>query len=234
MAKVVAKKRTKKTPVKPVVKKPIEKQSDLHASVIGIDGKSKGTMLLPREFFAAKINAQLLAQATRVYLANQRQGNASTKTRSQVEGSTRKIYRQKGTGRARHGGIRSPIFVGGGIVFGPLPRDFHLELPKKMKRRALASALTSQFNDNNITISDGLDTLELKTKIMAKTLLMLGAQNRTLLITPGKTNIVRAVRNISSVDTLPVGNLSAYLVLQHKKIIFMKQAVAELSQTFSL
>ncbi|MBI4065243.1 50S ribosomal protein L4 [Candidatus Gottesmanbacteria bacterium] len=222
----------KKADAKETVGTPV-KLPDIKSPVLGVDGKQKGTMQLPKEFFAAKINKQLLAQAIRVYLTNQRQGNAATKTRSHVEGSTRKIYRQKGTGRARHGGIRSPIFVGGGIVFGPSPRDYHLDMPKKMKRRALAGALTSQFNDQIITIVDGLDTIELKTKIMAKTLMTLGALYRTLLVTPGKTAIVRAVRNISYVDTLPVGNISAYTVLHHKRIIFMKQAVLELSKTFA-
>src|SRR5207248_616028 len=98
--------------------------------------KASGKVSLPKEIFAETVNKKLLAQAVRVYLANKRQGNASTKTRGEVEGSTRKIYRQKGTGNARHGSIRAPIFVKGGIVHGPRPRDFSLGLSKKMRRKA--------------------------------------------------------------------------------------------------
>src|SRR3990170_6251019 len=142
------------------------KTVSLNVPVVGVDGKTKSKIQLPKELFGAKVNKALLAQAVRVYLANQRTGNAATKTRGEVEGSTRKIYRQKGTGRARHGAIRAPIFVGGGIVFGPRPHDFHLDFPKKMKRRALGSALTSKLGSGDVIVVSGLSDLEPKTKYM--------------------------------------------------------------------
>lgn len=195
----------------------------LNAPVMGIDGKRKGRITLPKELFGAKVNKALLAQAVRVYLANQRAGTASTKTRGQVEGSTRKIYRQKGTGRARHGAIRSPIFVGGGIVFGPKPRDFSLKMPQKMRRAALASALTSKLTD--VIIVDGLGEIE-KTKVMARTLTAVGATGKTLLVTSKGGN--RAARNIAQVDVTPANMLNAYGVLSHQKLVFTKDAIKNL------
>src|SRR5258708_4404168 len=152
------------------VKHTEDKKSAITVSVYDTAGKEVETMSLPEEIFGAKINKVLMAQAVRVYLANQRQGNASTKTRGEVAGSTRKIYKQKGTGRARHGGIRAPIFVKGGIAHGPKPQDHSLAMPKKMKRVALFSALTAKLADGQIKVISGLETLEPKTKVMMQTL----------------------------------------------------------------
>lgn len=195
-------------------------------SVLGIDGKSKGRMALPAEVFGVTPNKQLMAQAVRVYLANQREGSASTKTRGEVEGSTRKIYRQKGTGRARHGSIRAPIFVGGGIVFGPVPHGFTMAFPVKMKRKALASALSTQLASGNIVVVDGLGGLT-KTKSMAKALTNTGISGSTLLVlSPESGTAFRAARNIEDVDVLPAKSLNTYAVLTHQKIVFMKDAVS--------
>ena len=199
--------------------------SPLSVPVLGIDGKPAGKMTLPKELFAAKINKGLMAQAVRVYLANQRGGHASVKTRGEVEGSTRKIYRQKGTGRARHGGIRAPIFVGGGIAFGPKPRDYHLDFPKKMKRAALASALTMALGEGKVSVISGLGGI-VKTKIMAQTMQNIGPSGSTLLVI-GKDarGVIRAARNIASVDITPETDLHAYTVLRHQRIVFMKEAL---------
>lgn len=230
------KKPLKKTTKKPVTKsKPaakVKKDSGLSISVMGIDGKPTGKVTLPAELFAAKINKVLMAQAVRVYLSNQREGSASTKTRGKVEGSTRKIYRQKGTGRARHGGIRAPVFVGGGIVFGPSPRDFTLAFPKKMRRAALASALTSAFGEGKMIVVSGLGSIA-KTKIMAKSLENVGITGPALFVTGRGTEVgARAARNIDSLDTMPAQNLHAYTVLSHRKLVFMKEAIDLLKQTF--
>lgn len=215
MPKVTAKKSVKKNkPVSPPLSVP----------VLGTDGKPAGKMALPKELFAAKINKPLMAQAVRVYLANQRAGSAATKTRGQVEGSTRKIYRQKGTGRARHGAIRAPIFVGGGIVFGPKPREYRLDFPKKMKRAALASALTGAFQEGKMIVVSGLSGVA-KTKNMVHALSSVGATGSTLLVVKGAGGVIRAARNIEGVDILPVQNLHAYSVISHKRIVFMKEAL---------
>jgi len=218
----------KKT-TKTVKSKPAKAVTGIKIPVVGVDGKAAGSMTLPEQFFGVKPNKQLLAQAIRVYLANQRVGHAATKTRGQVEGSTRKIYRQKGTGRARHGAIRAPIFVGGGIVFGPQPRDYSLKFPQKMRRAALASSLSQQQAQGNIIVVSGLSDMAPKTKNMALALGAIGAAGSTLLVVSGAaTNIVRAARNIAQLDVLPVADIHAYGVVTHKKVIFMKEAVGAL------
>jgi len=204
--------------------------------VVGIDGKAAGKMSLPGEIFGDKVNKPLLAQAVRVYLANQRQGNASTKTRGEVEGSTRKIYRQKGTGRARHGGIRAPIFVKGGIVFGPKPRDFSLSMPQKMKRKALFSALSAKVQDKEVMIVDGLGKIEAKTKAFTKMLKELGVaekKQKLLFVTAGDAiSAQRAGGNIQGVNFLPSKLINTYEVLTATKIIMMKDAVDEMKGHF--
>lgn len=201
----------------------------LKAKVVGIDGKAAGTITLPEKLFGHKPNKQLLAQAVRVYLANQRVGHAATKTRGMVEGSTRKIYKQKGTGRARHGAIRAPIFVGGGIVFGPQPRDYSLKFPPKLKRAALASALTDQYTSGNIIVVSGMKDVKPKTKVMAEIFENIGATGRTLLVVPkDAVNIKRSARNIAGVDIIPVSDMHTYAVMTHGNVVFMKEAIQEL------
>lgn len=204
----------------------------LEIDVVDVTGKSQSKITLPKELFAAKVNKQLLAQAVRVYLANQREGSAATKTRGMVTGSTKKIYRQKGTGRARHGGITAPIFVGGGVAFGPQPRSFALDLPKNMRRVALASALTQQLQHGNIIVIDGLDTMEPKTRLFAETFKHIGATRRVLFIVPKDPGtVVRAARNLEHVDILPVTQLHTYAILAHQKLVFMKTALADMTQS---
>lgn len=215
-------------PVKAAVKEKLDAVKGIRVSVVGLDGKAAGSVTLPADVFGAKINRQLMAQAVRVYLANQRGGHASTKTRGEVAGSTRKIYKQKGTGKARHGGIRAPIFVGGGIVFGPRPRDYSLGFPQKMRRVAVASALTSQLKKQNVIVVSGLSDVA-KTKVVAGALTAIGATRRTLLVTAkDAATVVRAGRNIENVDILPVSDLNTYSVLMHSKLVFMKEAIGEL------
>lgn len=210
----------------------VEKKS-LTARVVDVKGAAAGTVALPEALFGVKVNKNLLAQAVRIYQANQRSGNASVKTRGQVTGSTRKIYKQKGTGKARHGGIRAPIFVGGGIVFGPTPRDYSLDLPKKMKAVALASALTHVYEQGLVTFVDGLESLPAKTKAIAESLLAINAGSSVLLVIAEKSgSVARASRNIEGVEIMPVSNLHPYALLSHKKVIFMKQAVAEGAKRF--
>lgn len=201
-----------------------------------ISGKEIETLELPKEIFGAKVNKILMAQAVRVYLANQRQGNASTKTRGEVTGSTRKIYRQKGTGRARHGGVRAPIFVHGGIAHGPKPQDHSLDMPKKMKKAALFSALTTKLLNNEIKIVNGLDTIQPKTKVMAQTLSNFGLTEEKvrLLVVMPETNdtVVRTGRNLERVTITAADRVNTYAILHAKQVIFMKDAIRKLEETF--
>ncbi len=211
----------------------VQNERGIVVPAVGIDGKVKGKVTLPKELFAATINPRLMTTAVRVYLANQREGSASTKTRGEVAGSTRKIYRQKGTGRARHGSIRAPIFVHGGVALGPKPRDYSLSMPKKMKRQALASALTQKLASKHVIFVDGLATLQPKTKEMVKTLEALGATNRTLLVVPPEAiDVKRSARNIKGVDILPARSINTYDILRHKTIVIMKETLAALKETF--
>ena len=215
-------------------------KSGLTVEVLDTKGKSTGTVDLPKEIFGVAINKGLIAQAVRVYLANQRRGTVSTKTRGEVQGSSRKIYRQKGTGRARHGSIRAPIFVHGGLVFGPKPRDYSLVLPQNMRRKALFSALSARVKDGAITIVGGLEKIQPKTKLMAQALQNVGIpdKKRNVLIILPKTEkekaniIVRAARNIEGVSITFANQLNTYTVMQHKTLMFVPDTIASIQATF--
>lgn len=216
-----------------VDKKRMPKPAGLTIDVFNTVGKAVEKMTLPKEIFGTKINKPLMAQAVRVYLANQRKGTSSTKTRGEVEGSTRKIYRQKGTGRARHGGIRAPIFVKGGIAFGPKPRDYSLSLPQKMKKAALISALSAKLSDGEIKILTGLEKIPPKTKEMATVFTSLSLtpkKSSILLVLPEKNDtLTRAVRNIEGVTYMYARQLHTYEILRARTVLFMKEAVMSLA-----
>lgn len=187
------------------------------------------------DLFGKKVNEQLLAQAVRVYQANKRQGTASTKTRSQVSGSRRKIYRQKGTGRARHGDKYAPIFVGGGIAHGPKPKDWSLKLTKKMRKKALASALSLQAQNKKIFIFSNLEKLEPKTKkyfsLFQNKLKFDPEKDSILLVLDNKNeNILRGVRNIKGLSVAQLNLINAYMVLRAKKIAFTKTAIDKVKE----
>ncbi len=187
---------------------------------------------LPKALFGAKVNDALLAQAVRVHLANQREGSAKTKTRGEVEGSSRKIYRQKGTGRARHGSIRASIFVGGGRVFGPVPRDHSLKLTKNMKREAIISALSAKAKDT--IVLPGLEAVEPKTKHVVTALRSAHVSGSTLLVvSKDASNLMRAARNIGNVTLIKSTDLNPYAVLTHKTIVFTKESIQESEKHFA-
>ncbi len=220
------------------VTKPVRslKSSGLSVSLYDLEGKEKGKIDLPKEIFTTETNNNLLAQYVRVYLSNQRQGTASTKTRSEVKASTRKIYRQKGTGRARHGALSAPIFVGGGIAFGPKPKDYSLKLNKKQRRKAFFSALALSYKDGNIAaVVD--ETLQIKPKTKKFASLLKNAnlnEKKILLVLPEmkKNNLVLASRNIPRLTLKDTKSLNAFDVLNSEKIIFVKQALDLLKSHF--
>lgn len=224
-------------------KVPIKKTHGLTLDVYNTSGKVVGNTPLPKEIFGAQANPTLLSQAVRVYLANQRVGHASTKTRGEVKGSTRKIWRQKHTGRARHGAIRAPIFVGGGVAFGPRPRDYSLTLPKNMKRKALYTALAFKLKDKAIRIIDGLEEIPPKTKTMVGILSNVAKNDKKkneafykrkiLLILPKRTeNIERASRNIKGITICPLNLLNTYEVINNDMLVFTKPALSRLVKTY--
>ena len=214
-------------------------ESNLTVDVLDTSGKKKGTVLLPQELFGVPINRSLIAQAVRVYLTNQRQSSAVVQTRGEVTGSGRKIWRQKGTGRARHGHRYAGIFVGGGKAHGPRPRTFENTLNRKMRKRALASALSSQLKSNNIIVVDGLETIDGKTKTLVSLLGKLTssvkyakAQQKLLIATSGKKeSLYRPGKNAQKVTVREAELLHTYEVINNRKIILSKQAIDVLEKS---
>ena len=195
-------------------------------------------MELPKELFGAELNNALMAQAVRVYQTNQRQGGAVAQTRGEVSGSRRKIWRQKGTGRARHGDQYASIFVGGGKAHGPRPRPFEKTMSKKMRHRALCSALSSQFKNNHITVVEGFENLEAKTKAVVKALEQVTgrvkhgkALEKIIIATPSKVDaLYRAGRNVENVTIRDARLLHTYEVLNTRRIIMSKEAINALQE----
>jgi len=198
--------------------------------IFDINGRKQGLINLPKEIFGQEPNKLLLAQAVRVYLANMSTHKASTKTRAEVRGGGTKPWRQKGTGRARAGSIRSPLWVGGGVVFGPKPKEATLSLPKKMKRKALICALSSKSNEGSIKVISNFEKLEPKTKL-AKNLLDKLEMSGTILVVleDSKPNVKLAARNIPNVSVDIVSNLNAYEVIVHKNLLFSRGAIEKMT-----
>lgn len=204
-------------------------RGELSVSVFDISGKSQGKIALPKEIFGVKLKQELLAQAIRVYFANQSFHKASTKTRGEVRGGGAKPWRQKGTGRARAGSIRSPIWVGGGITFGPRPRKVRLKLPQKMRRQALISALSQQRLNGAIRVISNFQKLEPRTKIAVNLFRKLSVSGKILVILEdSKSNVKLAVRNIPQASVETVDNLNVYKVLTNQTLLLSKDAIEKL------
>jgi large subunit ribosomal protein L4 len=198
----------------------------MKAKVINAGGGSTRERVLPEELFGGEINIPLMHQVVTAQLAAARSGTASTKTRAEVRGGGKKPWRQKGTGRARHGSSRSPIWVGGGTVFGPKPRDHSVKVPKKMRKAALRSALAAKAKEERIWVL--YDWTETRTKPAASVLEQEGIGGRTLLVLdPGDDEsaaVDRAFRNLNDAAFSLVGSLSTYDVLVADAIVFTKAA----------
>ena len=202
--------------------------------VVDMQGKKVGSMELSEEIFAATVNVPAMHLVVRSILANQRQGTQSALTRGMVRGGGRKIYRQKGTGNARHHGNRAPQFRHGGVVFAPQPRDYVVKVPKKVRRLAMKSALTSQFNEGNIIVVDQITLADAKTKLMAEVLKNLGAEKKALLVLPGKDEtLVRASKNIPTVKDAYVNTINVYDLLNADKIIVLKAAMESIQEVYA-
>ncbi len=222
--------------MKKTLTKTTSKAISLTMPVYNIEGKLVRRKPLSKEFFSEDGNKKLLTQYVRVYLAGQRKGTASTKTRAEVKGSTRKIYRQKGTGRARHGAIRAPIFVGGGIVGGPKPTDFSLKMNKKQKKKAFLYALSLIQKSNGILELGGeTSSFKAKTKYFANFLKKLDLYGKKiLLVVPKveKNNLTLASRNIYNLTLKEAGSLNTYDILNTEKLIFTDIALKVLEKRY--
>ena len=202
-------------------------------SVYDMTGKQTGSMELSADVFGIEPNAAVLYSAVVNYLANQRQGTQSTKTRTEVSGGGKKPWRQKGTGHARQGSTRAPQWTHGGIALGPKPRSYRFALPKKVRRLALKSAFSSKVAAEEMLVLDSLTMEAPKTKTIVNMLNALGADKKVLLVLPEKNDtVVLSVRNIPGVKTALVNTLNVYDVLNADKFIVVKDAVAQLEEVY--
>jgi large subunit ribosomal protein L4 len=200
----------------------------LSLDVYSTTGKKTTTLAVKKKFFQAKINSTLMAQAVRVYLSNQRQAPAQTKLRGEIKVTKKKVWRQKGTGKARHGSRNAPIFVGGAKAHGPKDnQNFKITMSKKMKKLSLFSALTSQLKEKNVICLTGLDKLEPKTKLFDKTFQKLSKESKklTLVISADSQKLIRPTKNIPYLTTFNAKDLNTYQVLKTSKLIFTKDAI---------
>lgn len=202
--------------------------------VITMQGKEAGEISLNEGVFAIKPNVSAMHLVVRSILANKRQGTQSALTRGMVRGGGRKIYRQKGTGRARHHGNRAPQFRHGGVVFAPSPRDYVVKVPRKVRRLAMCSALSSKLADGDMIILDGISFAEAKTRLMAQMLQDLGVTKSCLLVMPGRDeNVVRAGRNIKALKGAFAGSINVYDILRADKLVLTRDAVMAIEEVYA-
>ncbi len=218
---------------KETVKKRAKKDKRLVAPLFNQKGEKIGQLTLSNEIFGNKLNEKLMTQAIRVYLINQRKGSASTKTRSEVSGGGAKPWRQKGLGRARVGSIRAPQRRGGGVAHGPKPKVYRLTLPKKMRKKALLSALSSKAAAGDIIIIEQLKFRQPKTKIAAKLISALPVKRRSLLVLEGKDEATqKSIRNLPEVKVELLPNLNTFNLLNTDSLIFTKTALEKMEQLY--
>ena len=203
-------------------------------NVYNIKGEEVGKMDLSDAVFGIKPNAVAMHSVVVNYLANQRQGTQSTKTRAEVSGGGKKPWRQKGTGRARQGSTRAPHWRHGGVTFGPKPRDYRYSLNKKLKRLAMKSALSSKVADGSIIVLDCLPMEEIKTKTMVNILAAVGFGKKALLVMPEiDQNVLLSARNIAGVKPTVTGEINVYDILNNNQIIIVKAAVEKLEEVYA-
>ena len=203
-------------------------------ALYNMEGSNIGEIEVSDAVFAQKVNKVALHQVVVNYLANQRQGTQSTKTRSEVRGGGIKPWRQKGTGRARQGSIRATQWIKGGIALGPKPRDYRYTLNKKVKKLAMKSALSSKVNANEIIVLDELVLDEIKTKKISTMLKNLKVESKALIVTNEKNdNVVKSANNIKGVATTFTGSLNVYDILKYDVMVITKDAVSKIEEVYA-
>lgn len=201
--------------------------------ILNIKGENVGSLELNETLFNTEISEHTVYEVVKNQLANKRQGTQSAKTRSEVRGGGRKPFRQKGTGRARQGSIRAPHYTGGGVVFAPKPRDYSYKVPKKLRRKALYSVLTSKVNDNELIVLEDLNLENAKTKEAVAVLNAIDAGKKAYIVTAENDNeVYRSFRNIEGVDVSAASLINVYDLVKHNKLVITKDAVAKLEEVF--
>ena len=208
----------------------------LKLDILNNEGKKISDISLSENIFGRELNSDLVAQYVRVYLTNQRVGNAHTKTRGEVSGAGKKPWKQKGTGRARVGSIRSPLWVKGGITHGPRSKTFRLELPKKMRVGALLNVLSARFNSNNIKLIDSFIISDIKTKSFESLMNNLNLMGtKTLVVVYDKNNnLIKSARNLDRVSVKMLSTLNAYDILNNSNILFDKNSIEALESKYEI
>ena len=202
--------------------------------VYNMDGQVVGDINLSDDVFGIDVNVEAMHIAVKNQLANKRQGTQSTKTKSEVSGGGRKPWRQKGTGRARQGSIRSAQWKGGGVVLGPKPRSYSYKIPKKVKRLALKSAFTSKVNENELLVLNELKLEEIKTKKMVEVLNNLKIEGTALVVVGSKDeNVCRSIKNIAGVKLAYVNTVNVFDLLKYEKLIITQDAVTKTEEVYA-
>jgi len=198
-------------------------------------GVQTGEIELSDSVFGVAVNKAVMHQAVVRQLANQRQGTAATKTRGMVRGGGRKPWRQKGTGRARAGSIRSPLWVGGGTVFGPQPRSYAFSMPRKARRLAIKSALSAKVQAGELLVMEDIAAKEPKTKTMVAMLgnLKLAGDKALIIMAEADENVEKSVRNLPGVKSITSGGLNVYDILYHDKVLITKDAVSKIEEVLA-
>lgn len=203
-------------------------------AVLDMTGKEVGTVELSDSIFGIEPNVSVMHDVVVNHLANKRQGTQSALTRAEVSGGGKKPWRQKGTGHARQGSIRSPQWRHGGIVFAPKPRDYSYVVNKKVKRLAMKSAFSSKVLDNGIIVLDSLEMPEYKTKYMVNVLNAIGANGKSLVVLPEiEDKIIKSSRNIPGVKTSQVNTLNVYDILNARKLVIVKSAISKIEEVYA-
>ena len=203
-------------------------------ALYNMEGSQIGDIELNESIFGCEVNTSVLHEVVKNYLANQRQGTQSTKTRSEVRGGGIKPWRQKGTGRARQGSIRATQWIKGGIALGPKPRDYRYSVNKKLKAIALKSALSSKVAENAFVVVDEIALSEIKTKAVCNMLKNLKVESKALIVTNEKNdNVVKSAKNIQGVATTFMGSLNVYDILKYDVMVISKDAVSKIEEVYA-
>ena len=201
--------------------------------LFNIEGKKVGDVTLNESVFNVEVNKAVLHQVVVAQLANKRQGTQSAKTRAEVRGGGIKPWRQKGTGRARQGSIRSPQWAGGGIVFAPKPRDYRVSLPKSMRRVAMKSALTAKVLENEMIVLESLEMDAPKTKAIVTMLKAFDVKKALIVTAESNANVYKSGRNVEGIQVIPVNNINVYDLLKYDNLIITKDAVSKLEEVYA-
>jgi large subunit ribosomal protein L4 len=198
--------------------------------VYNTDNKKVGEVELNDGLFGLEVKKHILHDVVKMQLANRRAGTASTKTRTEVRGGGAKPYRQKGTGRARAGTNRSPLWRGGGVIFGPKPRDYSYKLPKKVRKLGVRMALSTRFSEKNMLVLDGFDLADIKTKQFVDVMKKLNIENGLIVIPEKNENLEKSSRNVHGYKVIQADGLNVYDILLHRRLVLLQPCLGQLEK----